>query len=253
MSKIYNFLKGGTASWLEERLFRKLKETSVFVYQSAEKIPWKRIKQQSKYFLYDDGENEKYMFAYKSRYATLHWKDLPRFHSEVCRTRVEFSNFDFASSMPVNITCTDQNKLLGPKRLKYCRNCNKEINFFSFGTKDKEWFDVIVEIAADRSKQNEYSAGAIRLDGYTKDWQQVSYARRAQEDFNCQNCSVHLADNDAYFLEVHHKDYNRLNNRKENLEVLCVRCHANVDERHLQNYSYGENSVKLNIFNNRFG
>ena len=29
-----------------------------------------------------------------------------------------------------------------------------------------------------------------------------------------------------YMLDVHHKDENRSNNKIENLEVLCVWCHA---------------------------
>ncbi|WP_339813084.1 hypothetical protein [uncultured Imperialibacter sp.] len=252
MSKIYDFLKGPTADWLEEKLYRKLKEGSVYQYKHVENIVWNRIKIKNDRFVYDDGENEAYMFAYKNRYATIHWNDLPRFHIEECQTREQYSNYVFASSMPVKVFCTDQNKSIGEQRLKFCRNCNRKLNFFSYGEPNKNWFDVIIEIAEKRTRNNEYDETSVRQDGYSKDWNQVSFARRAQEDFSCERCGILLEFNNANFLEVHHKDRNRLNNKASNLEVLCTECHANVDAHHQQIFSKGKNHLKLQSFKAKF-
>jgi hypothetical protein len=247
----YNFLQGTTAKWLEERLLRGLKDTSIFNYRPVANISWNKIRLDGERFLYADGENIYYMFAYKSKYATLRWNDLPRFHTEHCRTRVEFPNYDYGSHMPVNIFCSERRVNLGPQRLKFCRNCNRERNFFRFGTQYETWDEVVIGIAAEKTKTG-YLDSEIRGDGYTMDWQHVSYAVRAQSNFTCKSCSVRLVDDNLFYLEVHHKDYNRKNNAKSNLDVLCVECHSKVDSQHTLNYARGEAKRKLAAFRMRF-
>lgn len=41
----------------------------------------------------------------------------------------------------------------------------------------------------------------------------------------CERCSKDLKDAGAGFWAVHHKDHNRKNNRPDNFELLCKRCH----------------------------
>lgn len=251
-NKIYDFLKGETATWLEDKILKKLKDSSVFSFLPISIQNWENIRIVNNNFVYADSMNQYYLFAYKKQYATRHWRDFPKFHNTNCRTREEFSNFHFTNSMPVDIYCTDQHKILSEQFLKYCKNCNREINFFSFGRRNKTWYDVIIDIADKRSKENSYDSDSIRADGYSKDWSQVSYAVRGKEGFRCRNCSILLSDSNAFFLEVHHIDKNRLNNKKDNLVPLCVECHSNVDDSHRRNYSAGENFQKLLGFRNRF-
>lgn len=250
-SEVYNFLQGSTAKWLEEKLLRGLREGSIYNYKPLSNVSWNKIKVDNNRFTYSTGESIFYMFAYKARYATIYWKDLPKFHTELCRTRIEFPNFEYGSHMPVNIFCTDQNINLGEQRLRFCRNCNRERNFFRFGNKYDTWDEVIMDIATEKTKIG-YQDQEVRSDGYTMDWQHVSYAARSLSNFTCKKCSISLVDNDAFYLEVHHKDYNRRNNFIENLEVLCVDCHANVDDQHIRNFSTGEGRRKLAAFKMKF-
>lgn len=37
-----------------------------------------------------------------------------------------------------------------------------------------------------------------------------------------------------------------------NLECLCIRCHANVDDVHRKNFSKGDNLFRLNDFNEKY-
>ncbi|MEP3386850.1 MAG: HNH endonuclease signature motif containing protein [Reichenbachiella sp.] len=250
-NKIFDFLKGDTANWIEERTLKKLKNNSVFNFHTIENIDWNKIKKLENRYLYQDNENHFYMFAYKSKYGTIHWNGLPKYHITQCRTREQYSGFQFANKMPVGIYCTDQKSDLGPQRLSFCRNCNRELNFFSFGTNDKDWHQVIIDIANKKSSSG-YDVLEIRNDGYTRDWQQVSYAIRANMNFTCESCNIKLLDDDAFFLEVHHVNKNRLDNHKSNLKSLCVECHSKVDDSHVKNYGSGENFLKLISFQNRF-
>jgi hypothetical protein len=59
-----------------------------------------------------------------------------------------------------------------------------------------------------------------------------SYRQRALRELGCRcmncNCPITKANIDIpeYMLDVHHRDGDRLNSKIENLEVVCVWCHA---------------------------
>ncbi|QSE96556.1 HNH endonuclease signature motif containing protein [Fulvivirga lutea] len=247
---IYDFLKGKSSEWLESKLLRKLKTESHFNYAPVFNATWNKIKVSNSFYYHEEDECINYMFAYKNKYATEHWGHLPRFHIAECEVRQQYSNYVFASQMPVGIYCTDKRVNIGQHKLELCSKCNKEITLFSFGSPDKEWFDVILDIASKKHKK--YVPSEISRTGYTKDWGQVSYARRAQEDFTCEGCKIQLLHDDAYYLEVHHKNRKKEDNRKKNLKVLCIECHSEVDDLHRKNYSQGDNALKLSSFKNRF-
>lgn len=51
--------------------------------------------------------------------------------------------------------------------------------------------------------------------------------RFAQKDGKCEDCGLCK----LYLICIHHKDGDRTNNNKENLEILCYNCHA---KRHME-------------------
>lgn len=63
------------------------------------------------------------------------------------------------------------------------------------------------------------------------------------EEWTCSKCGILLnSKENHYYLEVHHKDRDKMNNNSENLESLCVLCHA---DEHQKNFSIGLNKVKV--------
>ena len=48
-----------------------------------------------------------------------------------------------------------------------------------------------------------------------------------ERDFKCDNCQIKLDGAHRKYLHVHHKNGLKNDNSKSNLEVLCIRCHAN--------------------------
>jgi hypothetical protein len=45
----------------------------------------------------------------------------------------------------------------------------------------------------------------------------------------CENCGREKWENQTIPLELHHIDSNRLNNKEENLQLLCPNCHAQTE------------------------
>ena len=246
---IYNFQKGQTAEFMLNKLRSRFTSESDFVLDKLTNVPFEKIQLKNNAYVYSHGEHEHYMFAYKHRFATERYSTLPKYHISECQTRETYTGFRFSHQMPVNIYCIDQRKSLGAKTLELCKNCIKEVNFFSFGDKDIEWFEVILK----KADQREYSDEDLRLDGYTRDWNHVSKAYRTKMNYTCEKCRINLKERRTeFFCETHHIDHNKANNNTENLQCLCVKCHSEVDNIHTHNYSSGRNLEKLSAFELHF-
>ena len=98
-------------------------------------------------------------------------------------------------------------------------------------------------------------SGQLDVDifGYTRNWERLSRAIREKHDWTCERCGVKIENPwDRWFMHVHHKNGIKTDNREENLECLCVRCHANVDGVHRKNFSEGDRKIQLDDFNQKY-
>lgn len=242
---IYDFRNGYTAELLLEKLKAKISGSSAFQIDPLMDIPHQEIEIKNNSFIHRKGENEFYMFAYKSKYQTELYESFPKYHIVDCETRETYTGYRFANQMPVNIYCINQRKSLGLQNLDLCKNCIKEVNLYLMGTAEIEWFDVIL----DKANNRDYKENDLRSDGYTRDWGHISRAYRSKQGFMCEECSIDLSERRAeFFCEVHHIDGNKSNNNSDNLKSLCISCHSNVDKWHRKNYSKDQNLMKLNQF-----
>ena len=90
--------------------------------------------------------------------------------------------------------------------------------------------------------------------GYTKEWQEISLAYRKKKNYTCERCGIKITDVFDYgYMHCHHRDGNKINNRENNLECLCVLCHSKVDSAHEGRFSRGANRVWLQDFLKKYG
>ncbi len=68
---------------------------------------------------------------------------------------------------------------------------------------------------------------------YTKDWPKISGKVKERENYICSLCRRDFSSPECKeFLDTHHINADRRDNTKENLQVLCIECHA---EQHNHN------------------
>lgn len=68
--------------------------------------------------------------------------------------------------------------------------------------------------------------GGSSFDEYGKEFNnKLKKSIRKKFNYSCFECGLHERDN-VYNLTVHHIDYNKKNNKKSNLLLLCNKCHG---------------------------
>lgn len=68
---------------------------------------------------------------------------------------------------------------------------------------------------------------------YTKDWDEVSTKIKTRANYICSECNWHpKKDYEKRFINTHHINYTKFDNKEENLRVLCIACHSKVDKFH---------------------
>jgi len=129
--------------------------------------------------------------------------------------------------------------------LPVCKNCLRRLNYKRYNyesnpEKDEIWrpFDIIEFFHKYPSRIAElpkHTDKTAPLDSYTSDWEVISNRYRESVNWTCEECGVNLKDHKS-FLHVHHKNGVESDNSRQNLEALCIRCHAlRPNHSHLRN------------------
>jgi hypothetical protein len=245
---IYNYLEGHTAKLIQSLFREEIKTKSSFIFEPVRDINSHEIQSIDNLFYYFKGGNKYLMFAYLKNY-NINKYGSPKYHTCICETREIYSGFVFASHMPVEIQNTEDYKYHN-LYLPLCNNCRIILMTFAWelNNGNVSWEEFLLMKAGNGELADDHQ----RANGYSVYWKQISYAYRNLHKFKCEKCGVDLSRHDyQYYLEVHHKDHNKMNNAKENLQCLCVKCHSRVDAAHERNYSFGTNLLKLHAFRNR--
>lgn len=76
-----------------------------------------------------------------------------------------------------------------------------------------------------RGKNNPGWKGGISKSKYSWDWRRIRNAYRTLKNFICEICRRKAFGRK---LDVHHKNFNKLNNDIKNLILVCRRCHRKI-------------------------
>ena len=202
---------------------------------------------------YIDNKNKKHPgYMYQKKYRVKHWKKFPKKH--ICKCSVIQAYIDknkldeyysFSTEELCEIIDRDTNVHYEPRSLELCQYCKNELSriwdpeYEDIEEHVKELFETI---------RNHSNKSYIQTDseGYTTDWYKISKKSKLKKNYTCEKCGFKASNVlEKRFFEVHHIDKNKLNNKQNNLMVLCIECHSNIDEQHKKNYSSGINKVRL--------
>lgn len=193
------------------------------------------------------------VFMYKRDYHLGYGKP-PKYHICQCQVIQQFmaegrfkESYRYANTEEVIVQDLDNHRReVAMRKLPLCSFCARMMKRHFQSNMNSNDF---VEILKAAGEATEEESKEVDIFGYVKDWPKISEAKRELENYTCEQCGYQA--NNAFvhrFIQVHHIDGNKLNNKKENLKCLCIRCHSNVDERHRNNFSKGYNADMLREF-----
>jgi len=86
---------------------------------------------------------------------------------------------------------------------------------------------------------------------YSRKWNEISTKLKIKKDYTCENCGWRAKNRyEQRFIHTHHQNGDKQNNKMDNLKVLCIECHANVDMYHTRiksQHNYREFIQKLTV------
>ena len=260
MPELYKF--ENLLKYLEELGFniRDLGDYKVINVDFEQIVKGGKVSFENGFINFVDKENKLHPgYCYKKYYAVNYAKQkasnknpYPKKHLCKCKTIKEYidsgnfqENYFFSTSQTCEIIDIDTEEIYKDVKLDICKNCKKELSKKMRLQYDdiNDYINVIF-----RTIMNNSNMPQIKLDifGYTTNWEKISKKRRQEERYTCQNCGFKAKNIiEKQYIEVHHKDRDKLNNDKSNLIVLCTECHSKIDDIHKRNFSFGVNKIRI--------
>lgn len=190
-------------------------------------------------------------YMYMPTYYVEKYNSFPRFHLTRCDTIEKLfsggfgSLYKWSNNELNDIIDKDTNEIHKDQKLQLCSYCQEAI----IGITDTEDFFKTLET----EETQEILDVQVDIFGYTLDWEKISRAYRKEKDYTCERCGIKIETSyDKRFIHTHHKNGNKLINRKDNLECLCILCHANTDERHEQNFDKKRMQSEVKTFVDKY-
>lgn len=119
------------------------------------------------------------------------------------------------------------------EKLNVCKNCLLELQYQGYlnHKKDKKIykdFDLEAFFAHYSTKfknKPPFTENNAPLNEYSRDFQVISYSFRAANQWFCEKCQINL-EKDKEYLDTHHRNGIKWDDALDNLQCLCVACHA---------------------------
>jgi len=129
--------------------------------------------------------------------------------------------------------------------LPVCRNCLRRLKYQNYNYESRfrrnqivENFDLVDffdKYPSRITRLPKHTDKTAPLGTYSSDWATISSRYRESVNWTCERCGVNLKDHKS-FLQAHHLNGVKSDNDRQNLQALCIRCHAQKpDHEHLRN------------------
>lgn len=200
-------------------------------------------------FIEHEGRKYKgYMFI--KEYHITRFRSFPRFHLVKCEKIDEFirngrftTRYQFSNTATNSVVDIDSGTDYPDQVLRLCSYCSGIINEAIPNT--QSFFEQLHE----QGENIDNEEIEIDIYGYVRNWTQISRDFRKFMDYKCETCGIQIVSNiDRRYLHVHHKNGDKTNNQRSNLECNCILCHAYIDSTHEHNFSNKRLKYELKTF-----
>lgn len=206
-------------------------------------------------YLTSDGQEYKGYMYIKQPFIVNFGYRFPKFHITNCeviqeqKMKGKFSNrYYWHNSNVVDLTDTQTGELFSQVSLELCSKCKFQTGAFEYS--DTQGFFGLLDKQEQDEITQEYQ---VDIRGYTLDWEQISREFRKEKEYTCENCGIRMeVVSDRRFIHVHHKNGNKLINKRTNLECLCILCHAYKDELHERNFGKRSQQAEIKSFVSKY-
>ena len=125
------------------------------------------------------------------------------------------------------------------QKLNICKYCLKKFlstnyvsdsdvenfNLKDFHKQNRGFFD----FDTSSLEKGEYAKANV----YDKKWTKISNQIKNKRDYTCEICGWRPRNHyEKRFIHTHHKNGDKTNNNSDNLKVLCIKCHSDIDIYH---------------------
>ncbi|MCC9063648.1 hypothetical protein [Flavobacterium piscisymbiosum] len=205
------------------------------------------FKEDGIYLMINGIEHKGYMYIKKADVVRF---GQPKFHITNCSVIQDQKNkgyfnghYFWHNSNTVTIEDRNTHEMYENININLCSRCSDQANIENYRS-TQGFFDLL-----DIQDNDPINNAELDMFGYVKDWRQISKKFRIENEFTCDICTIKIENRvDQRFIQVHHRNGNKLINKRDNLQCLCTLCHSNIDEIHIANFQKKRSIREIETF-----